>query len=96
MFPHMNFPLLHKLDQMKAEIKRIVYWRENPPRWGTKNANGQLRTCFTFYFHRAISAQPCSPNESPAPSQRGFALKNRRLRRTDTALEFAGWRAGEG
>jgi len=96
MYPHMNSPLLHKLDQIKAGIKRIVYWRENPSVLRTKNVNAGLGTCSTFYFQRAISAQSVSPNESPMPSQRGFALHERRMRRTDTALEFAGWRAGEG
>jgi hypothetical protein len=92
----MNSSLLQKLDQIKAEIKRIIYWREGPPELLAKSVNGESGTCSTFYFQRAISAQRFSPNESPMPSQRGFAVSERRMRRTDTALEFAAWRAGEG
>lgn len=92
----MNSPLLQKLDQVKAEIMRIVYWRQNPPEWRTKHANEGVGTSSAFSFQRAISAQSFSPNESPMACQRGFAVNERRMRRTDTALEFAAWRAGEG
>jgi uncharacterized protein YqcC (DUF446 family) len=40
----MSSPLSQKIDEIEAEMKRIGYWRENPPDLQAKAARGELRS----------------------------------------------------